>query len=481
MPMDPKETRKYNIANLLLAVLLKKCKSDSRKNTEQMAKALAERAKSTSEPKLRDETENLKKYLTQSSEPVARLEEYINWISTELGKRYSSSDLNQRLTVDSELRDDIAACRAILKLSALEEGQSIDAGFYEILINRWWEKSVTSIDLQNMRDDDALPNYMLYQSFSAANLWEHVSKYPHYLLPRYCRLGLERILQSNTFREFAETKRIFFELGTGSPKKTTLILDNLNATGLGHRYIWIDASTPMLEYNVSKVDISIYPALKFNVVSTDFEEVDDLLQYLGKRLENDGFRVLRKCYFLLGFTLSNLNEARFISNYAKACDKGDVLIFPMQFIPDAYEPPEAWAGIETSDYGKQLIQAYNSQEGFNLVRAGLSQIKGQTGDMTAKAQPIKSVLGTPSIDCIGRSIVIRYMAHFHHEKRQGGTAEKKLEIIKASRYFERDFRHFVELHGFEIKEAVSVAENVKAFLIQFVGSKMDNQSIGDSE
>lgn len=480
MAMDRKKTRKYNIANLLLAVLVKKCRPEVRKNTERMANALSAQANSSLKFRISGQEENIKHYLKQQNEPTEKkLQEYMNWISDELGANYSVSDLDKRLDVDADLRGDIAACRETLNLNPLEEGQSVNSGFYDIHINRWWDKSVMSIDLRNMRDDGMLPNYMLYQTCSAASLWEEVTATEHYVLPQYCRAGLINILQSKRFDEFARARSAFFELGTGSPAKTGLILDRLKATRLPHHFIWVDASTPMLEYNVSKTDTSKYAPLRFSVVSTDFEAVDDLLEFIGERWASDDFHRMRKCYFLLGFTLSNLNEARFISGYAKACKKGDLLIFPMQFIPEEYEPVVAWAGIENSDYGLQLIKAYNSPEGLNLVRAGLSQIKGQTREITAQAQPIKSVGGIPSDDCIGRSVVIRYMANFEHLNQRGAKTNKKLEIIKASRYFEKDFRHFVDRHGFAFREDFEIAENVKAFLIEFVGRNTDSQDIGD--
>ena len=156
------------------------------------------------------------------------------------------------------------------------------------------------------------------------------------------------------------------------------------------------------------------------------------------------------------------------------------MIFPMQFIPKDYESKETWGDIRQSSFCSNLIQAYNSDVGKKLVREGLSQIKGQTSQVDAEALPIRSVDDDPSDTCIGRSVLIRYMANFEYLDHRNRNQKKKLEVIKASRYFEKDFRKFVERHGFSIVVALDVETNIKAFMIKFVGPETVPNNSGDS-
>ena len=478
--MTPRERKLYNLANLLLAVLVKKESLESRKNLEQMAGALSTNARSKANSVLLKEENNFRNYLKQQNVPGDdKLASYLDWISGELGSTYAVRDLHKRVSIDPALLPGVSACRERLGLTALEEGESADSGFYDIHINRWWNKSVANVELKDKRDDGKLENYLLYQTFSAARLWDEVTASEHYDLPGLCRAGLESILRSSSFAEIVKTKGIFFELGTGSPTKTSLILNRLKATQLRHHFVWVDASTPMLEHNVSKIETKKYAPLQFSVVSTDFEEIKELLEFLGTRWATEDFYEVRKCYFVLGFTLSNLDEARFIRAYASACNTGDVLVFPMQFIPPSYASTDTWADIANSDYGRELINAYNSPEGLKLVREGLSQIKGQTRLVTAQAQPIRPIGGIPSDDCIGRSVMIRYMADFEHLDMGDRKVRKKLEIIKASRFFESDFLCFLNRHGFAIRQEIAVGENIKTFLVEFVGKNISDPNNGE--
>ena len=302
MIMDLATRRKYNLANLLLAVLVKHCELSSRKNETQMDKALADLFKKMPEFTCKDQTGNMKNYLKQAHACTVE-NELIAWISHKLGGNYSVTDLDKSMDIDPALRSDIAACRKTLKIHALEEGESVNRGFYDIHINRLWEKSVTSVDLNNT-DNDKLQNYMLYQTAGAARLWEEVTASEHYELPKHCREGLRRILKEPEFKTFAAKTSAFFELGTGSPAKTALILESLKAEGRkAHHFIWVDASTPMLEYNVSKIDTSRYAPMRFSAVSTNFEAVDDMLEFLSERWATCDFIEMPKCYFVLGFTL----------------------------------------------------------------------------------------------------------------------------------------------------------------------------------
>lgn len=466
--MLDRDDLKFNLCNMLLTIVMKHAPNTDARVTP-LATYLVRRAESF-DPKLKNEFDNVKNYLRQKNLLTSNVDLYRRWLEHELGVGLEPDFMSKPFIVDAEIRPKVSSCRRELGLATLENCESVDSGFYDIHINREWRyKSITSVDLNDKREDESLPNYLLYQAYAAAALWDEVTSAPHYKLPGYCKAGLQKLFLTPSWQELTKKRAIFFELGTGSPAKTALILDRLSESSLSHDYVWVDASTPMLEYNVSKIDTNKYPSLRFTPISTDFEAIHDLLDFLGERWKGDGFHSTRKCYCLLGFTLSNLDEGPFIRRYASVCRKGDVLIFPIQFIPPQFSEGQAWSGIESSNYGKELIASYNSEEGKRLVKAGLGQIKGQTSDFSAAALPIRVVGGTPGEDCIGRSVLIRYMATFRHQGRGGAQRTKRLEIIKTSRYFESDFLAFLVRHGFEVKENIETFPNTKTLLIEFVG------------
>lgn len=468
--MNAVELKKYNVCNMLLEIVAYKCP-----NTKIEVAAFARALQCLAEKfdrALNTQTANISKYLKERNEVTGLCDKYINWFNHELGRSLSSADLTKAIDINPELEDKVADYRKKLVLDPLVSRGQDDSGFYPIYINKLWtQKSIANLDLNDHEDYTSLENFMLYQAYSAANLWDEVTRVKEYPLPTYCRNGLEELFKLDVWKNFIKRSGIFLELGTGAPIKTALILDQLRNTKLNHFFVWVDASTPMLEHNVSKIDKKNYPNLEFIAVATNFVETRDLLDFLERKITPAKVRRMPKCFFILGFTLSNLDEVKFFKKYADgACQKGDVLIFPIQFIPEEYNSNVSFNSIQDTPYCRDVINAYNSAEGQKLVAAGLSQIKGLTKTPpSAKALPIKSSRGVASKDCIGRKVEIQYMAEFNYKNRMGHNRIKNLEIIKTSRYFEKEFVAFLAAHRFEVKGAIPTATDTKTLFVEFVG------------
>ena len=332
--------KKYNLCNLLIAIVLKH-EPNTKQNRESFSKCLGHRVKEYENRTQDTDSWAIRKYLeNESFLGPEREERFIKWINHELGRDLKLYSFNDPISIDVDFSKAIFECRKNLGLPLMESENPSDFGFYDIHVDRSWKyKSITSVDLDD--DRKSLPNYLLYQSYNAALLWDEVSSnVQKYKLQNYCKKGLREIFETETWQNSINSRSVFFELGTGAPSKTNLILNELQAAKVNHHYVWIDASTPMLEHNVSQIDRTEFPSISFSAISANFEKIDDILFFLENDRKIRDFKKIRKCYFLLGFTLSNLNEARFIEKYSKACKKGDWLIFPIQFIPDEYSPQE---------------------------------------------------------------------------------------------------------------------------------------------
>lgn len=466
--MNGIELKKYNVCNLLLAIVAR-YGSTTVVQKKAFAVFLSIRA-AESGISLPAEEDNISKYLTQAHEVKKLTENYRKWFNKEL--TLDIADLSIDIQIPLDLVETISKYRSSFNLAALLTTRLKDSNFYPIYINKIWkEKSIANLDLNAVDTNTSLPNFLLYQAYSAANLWDEVTKTEVYELPKYCREGLKALFGDDIWINFCKKATVFFELGTGAPNKTALILEQLGKTKLSHSFIWVDASTPMLEHNVSKVDRAIYPSIKFSAIATNFEDIRVLREFVDSHISTHDPNKTQSCFFILGFTLSNLNEVSFLQKYAGSggCKKGDVLIFPMEFIPQIYEDEIAFSGISKSGYCAELIKAYNSPEGQKLVLAGLNQINDLKVPAKATARPIRSISSEPSENCIGRAVEIQYIAELHHKNRYGGTDMKELEVIKTTRYFENDFFSFLNKHGYLVKKYFKTSEHTKTLFVEFVG------------
>jgi L-histidine Nalpha-methyltransferase len=194
----------------------------------------------------------------------------------------------------------------------------------------------------------ALPPTWFYDA-RGSELFEQIT-----LLPEYYPTRTEHGILVARAAEIAAAvgARTLVELGSGSSRKTRLLLDALTAAGTLRAYVPVDVSESALRQAAAALNAD-YPALEVHALVADFHEHLGLDRTRGPRL-----------LAFLGGTIGNLlptARAAFLARVAGELEPGDALLLGTDLVKDPATLVAAYddaAGV-TAAFNKNLLSVLN--------------------------------------------------------------------------------------------------------------------------
>ncbi len=153
------------------------------------------------------------------------------------------------------------------------------------------------------------------------------------------------------------------ELGSGSSRKTRVLLDALERTGGGHRYMPFDVSEEALR-DAGAALVAAYPDLEVRAIAGDF---DHHLREIPRPQAGT-----RRMVAFLGGTIGNIPPARrgmFLRDVASMLAPGDVLLMGVDLDTDPERTRRAYddaAGI-TAAFNRNILVALNREADGDFV------------------------------------------------------------------------------------------------------------------
>jgi L-histidine N-alpha-methyltransferase len=198
-----------------------------------------------------------------------------------------------------------------------------------------------------------LPPKWFYDKLGS-ELFERITALPEYYPTRAEREVLELFAAEMAAASPAET---LIELGSGSSRKTPLLLDALGQAGNLRRYVAVDVSdSALLEARNGLAPQ--FPGLELDAVAADFETQLHVLPREGRRM-----------VAFLGGTIGNFEpaaRARFLSGVRELLggDGGSLLLgTDLVKSPAVLVPAYADADGVTADFNRNVLRVLNTQLG----------------------------------------------------------------------------------------------------------------------
>ncbi|WP_235032195.1 L-histidine N(alpha)-methyltransferase [Actinacidiphila yanglinensis] len=190
-----------------------------------------------------------------------------------------------------------------------------------------------------------------------SDLFEQITK-----LPEYYPTRAEQEILVRRAPEIAEATgaATLIELGSGSSRKTRLLLDALTAGGTLRRYAPLDVSASALE-EAGRAICADYPGLTVSATVADFESGIPLSDEPGPRL-----------LAFLGSTIGNFDRpqrAAFYRTLAHSLSSDDMLLLGADLVKDPAVLVRAYddaAGV-TAEFDKNVLHVLNRELGANFV------------------------------------------------------------------------------------------------------------------
>lgn len=186
-----------------------------------------------------------------------------------------------------------------------------------------------------------------------SELFEQITRLPEY----YPTRAEEEILARRAPEIAALTRTAtLIELGSGSSRKTRLLLDALTAAGTLRRYAPLDVSAPALD-EAGRAIARDYPGLTVSATVADFETDLALSDEPGPRL-----------LAFLGSTIGNFDAEQrgaFYRTLSHALSSDDVLLLGADLVKDPETLVRAYddaAGV-TADFNKNVLHILNRELG----------------------------------------------------------------------------------------------------------------------
>ena len=309
-----------------------------------------------------------------------------------------------------------------------------------------------------MNSNDVLRAHMLYHSPVAAEIWDRITKDDvNYPLYRKCANGLRELLNKDKWKdELLPSIRSFFVYGAGSASKDRIILSWIKNSPNDVIFTWVDASSSMLWKTIKNIDTESYKNVSFTAIAADFEHPQRVIRLFNDSLSAPSAFEERKAFFILGFTLSNLDERRFFTTYKEICTKGDLFVFPMQFIPkDAVQGTD-----ELHTFKESLLKTYDFDEGNKLAQAWFTLLEGYE-----KPKFIEPKI-EPMMFINGKSLCVEFEAILNGPS----YINQRIITARSSRHYKQDYFDFLNSEGYEVKDEVEVPGGVTTLLVEFIGS-----------
>jgi uncharacterized SAM-dependent methyltransferase len=296
----------------------------------------------------------------------------------------------------------------------------------------------------------------LFHSPLSALLWDQIVSEKKYRLYDACEAGLKQLI-CETNGEFLKGVGVAFNYGAGSPSKDAIILTELNRVSPGASYVWVEASYPMLNRTTQKISVPKYPDINLMGLIADFESPKKVFALYERTWPWLPKTNLPKVFFLLGFTLSNLDAFQTLQLIQRTSNTGDKLVFPMQFIPHDLYPVRSSDEIKASAFCVDLVSQYRHEHGVQLANS-FFLLSREYKSLGLESVEIRR--GEDEIGCFVR-------VEFCVKAQTIDAVEDETRVITASstRYFETDFFAFTKKIGFKTERIVNAPDSVKTILL----------------
>ena len=201
-----------------------------------------------------------------------------------------------------------------------------------------------------------LPPKWFYDKLGS-ELFERITGLPEYYPTRAEREVLELHAAEMATACPAET---LIELGSGSSRKTPLLLNALREEGSFRRYVGVDISDSAL-LDAQNILAPAFPDLELQAVTADFETQLHLLPRAGRRM-----------VALLGSTIGNFepsNRASFLSNVRDLLGKdGGSLLLGTDLVKSPHVLVRAYADADgaTADFNRNVLRVLNTELGADF-------------------------------------------------------------------------------------------------------------------
>ncbi|WP_426997483.1 L-histidine N(alpha)-methyltransferase [Pseudarthrobacter sp. N5] len=201
-----------------------------------------------------------------------------------------------------------------------------------------------------------LPSKWFYDE-RGSGLFEQITELPEYYPTRAEREVLELFAEEIAAASPAE---ILIELGSGSSRKTPLLLDALKAAGSLRRYVAVDVSESAL-LDAGNALAPAFPDLELHAVTADFETQLHLLPRQGHRM-----------VAFLGGTIGNFEpaaRARFLADIHELLGSaGGSLLLGTDLVksPRVLVPAYADADGVTADFNRNVLRVLNTELGADF-------------------------------------------------------------------------------------------------------------------
>ncbi|WP_405592874.1 L-histidine N(alpha)-methyltransferase [Streptomyces sp. NBC_01190] len=222
----------------------------------------------------------------------------------------------------------------------------------------------------------ALPPKWFYDK-RGSDLFEQITR-----LPEYYPTRAEQEILTSRAPEIAALSRAatLIELGSGSSRKTRLLLDALTGGGTLRRYAPLDVSAAALE-EAGQAICRDYPGLRVTATVADFEselavsEPSAPSQPSGEPSEERGPRLLA----FLGSTIGNFDpgqRAAFYRTLSGALSGDDMLLLGADLVKDPKVLVRAYddaAGV-TAEFNKNVLHVLNRELGADFDPDGFDHV-----------------------------------------------------------------------------------------------------------
>lgn len=201
-----------------------------------------------------------------------------------------------------------------------------------------------------------LPPKWFYDKLGS-ELFERITGLPEYYPTRAEREVLELYAAEMAAASPAET---LIELGSGSSRKTPLLLNALAKAGSLRRYVAVDVSDSAL-LDARNELAPAFPDLELQAVAADFETQLHLLPRAGRRM-----------VAFLGGTIGNFEpeaRARFLADVRELLgDDGGSLLLGTDLVKSPHVLVPAYADAEgvTADFNRNVLRVLNTELGADF-------------------------------------------------------------------------------------------------------------------
>jgi L-histidine N-alpha-methyltransferase len=206
---------------------------------------------------------------------------------------------------------------------------------------------------------------MLFYDAAGSEWFERICDLPEYYLTRTEHALLQAHAQE--IARHATGDIALVELGSGSARKTRLLIEALLARQGALTYVPVDISASALTASARRL-LADYPRLRVHAHATDYETGIE-------RLSRSGLR--QKMVLFLGSSLGNLDWSEavsFLRHLKRQLRHGDSLLLGVDLQKDvsvleaAYDDPQ---GV-TADFNRNVLRRINRELGADFVIEGFA-------------------------------------------------------------------------------------------------------------